>query len=83
MTSDQVPVAGPTGTAPRRSDAVVAAGLAVVLGALAGVCALLGGQFLLGVLRLAAGLLAGLAVGALAVAVLGERPRSRSSSRSP
>lgn len=77
MTSDQVPVAGPTGTAPRRSDAVVAAGLAVVLGALAGVCALLGGQFLLGVLRLAAGLLAGLAVGALAVAVLGERTDRR------
>ena len=39
-------------------DAATALGLAVVLLALAGICALLGGHFLLGVLRLAAGVLA-------------------------
>ena len=48
-------------------------GAAVTLLAVAGICALLGGHLLLGVLRLAAGLLAGAGLGAALLAVLGPR----------
>ena len=49
----------------------------MVLLALAGISALLGGHFLLGVLRLAAGLLAGAGAGAFLLALLGGRLRRR------
>lgn len=67
--------AGADGLAAGRSgaDATMLLGLAVVLGALAGICALLGGHFVLGALRLAAGILAGAAVGAGVLALLGLR----------
>ena len=52
-------------------DSSTALGLAVVLLALAGICALLGAHFLLGALRLAAGILAGLGFGAALLALLG------------
>jgi len=52
-----------------RPDPVAWTGAAVVLGALAGVCALLGDHLLLGVLRIAAGVLVGLAAGAGLVAL--------------
>lgn len=58
-------------------DTATALGLAVVLLALAGICALLGGHFLLGALRLAAGLLAGAGLGVLLIALLGGRLRRR------
>ena len=58
-------------------DAATALGLAVVLLALAGISALLGGHFLLGALRLAAGLLAGAGAGAFLLALLGGRLRRR------
>ena len=58
-------------------DAATALGLAVVLLALAGISALLGGHFLLGALRLAAGLLAGAGLGTLLLALLGGRLRRR------
>jgi hypothetical protein len=65
---------GSTAPAP---DAATALGLAVVLLALAGICALLGAHFLLGALRLAAGLLAGAGLGVLLLALLGGRLRRR------
>ena len=58
-------------------DAATALGLAVVLLALAGISALLGGHFLLGALRLAAGVLAGAGLGVLLIALLGGRLRRR------
>ncbi|MEJ6543420.1 hypothetical protein PQI65_09475 [Brachybacterium paraconglomeratum] len=58
-------------------DAATALGLAVVLLALAGICALLGDHFLLGALRLAAGVLAGTGLGVLLLALLGRRLRRR------
>lgn len=60
-------------------DRATLLGLAVVLLALAGVCALLGGHLLLGALRLAAGVLAGLGLGAALLALLPGRlaPRPR------
>ena len=58
-------------------DAATALGLAVVLLALAGISALLGGHFRLGALRLAAGLLAGAGLGTLLLALLGGRLRRR------
>lgn len=58
-------------------DAATALGLAVVLLALAGICALLGDHFLLGVLRLAAGVLVGAGLGVLLIALLGGRLRRR------
>ncbi|APX32959.1 hypothetical protein BH708_09810 [Brachybacterium sp. P6-10-X1] len=54
-------------------DTTIAIGLAVVLLALAGTAALLGGQFLLGALRLAAGILAGAGAGLLLLVLLGAR----------
>lgn len=56
-------------------DTTTAIGLAVVLLALAGIAALVGGQFLIGALRLAAGFLAGAGAGLLLLAVLGARGR--------
>lgn len=60
-------------------DRATLIGLAVVLLAAAGICALLGSHFLLGALRLAAGILAGLGLGAVLLALLparlAERPR--------
>jgi hypothetical protein len=60
-------------------DRTTALGAAVALLALAGICALLGAHFLLGVLRLAAGILAGAGLGAalLALPVARLRPRPR------
>lgn len=58
-------------------DTATALGLAVVLLALAGISALLGAHFLLGALRLAAGLLAGAGAGVLLIALLGGRLRRR------
>ena len=58
-------------------DAATALGLAVVSLALAGICALLGDHFLLGALRLAAGVLAGTGLGVLLLALLGRRLRRR------
>ena len=70
-------------TAPERAggiDRTTALGAAVALLALAGVCALLGGHFVLGALRLAAGILVGAGLGAALAAVLparlATRPRS-------
>ncbi|MDN5822210.1 MAG: hypothetical protein L0H39_12070, partial [Brachybacterium sp.] len=63
-------------TAPVRglgTDRVTTLGAAVVLLALAGICALLGSHFVLGALRLAAGLLTGLGLGAALLAVLAGR----------
>lgn len=57
-------------------DPVTVTGLAVVLLALAGISAMVGGHFLLGGLRLAAGVLAGAGAGAGLVALLGTRRRS-------
>ncbi|MFC7375289.1 MULTISPECIES: PQQ-binding-like beta-propeller repeat protein [unclassified Brachybacterium] len=51
------------------TDAATALGVAVVLLALAGICALLGAHVLVGALRLAAGVLAGAAVAAAVFAV--------------
>src|SRR5699024_3786452 len=70
-------------TAPERAggiDRTTALGAAVALLALAGVCALLGGHFVLGALRLAAGILAVAGLGAALAAVLPARlaPRPRS-----
>lgn len=59
------------------TDAATALGLAVVSLALAGICALLGDHFLLGALRLAAGVLAGTGLGVLLLALLGRRLRRR------
>lgn len=61
------------------SDRTTALGAAVVLLALAGICALLSGHFTLGALRLAAGLLTGLGLAAALLALLGGRlaPRPR------
>ncbi|MCT1909449.1 outer membrane protein assembly factor BamB family protein [Brachybacterium paraconglomeratum] len=58
-------------------DTATALGLAVVLLALAGICALLGDHFLLGALRLGAGVLAGAGLGVLLIALLGGRLRRR------
>ena len=58
-------------------DRATMLGLAVVLLALAGICALLGEHFLLGALRLASGVLAGAGAGVLLLALLGDRPRRR------
>ena len=70
-------------TAPEHAggiDRTTALGAAVALLALAGVCALLGGHFVLGALRLAAGILVGAGLGAALAAVLparlATRPRS-------
>ncbi|ASK65418.1 hypothetical protein CFK39_05750 [Brachybacterium avium] len=54
-------------------DRTTAFGAAVVLLALAGICVLLGSHFVLGALRLAAGILAGLGVGVTLFAVLSGR----------
>ena len=59
------------------SDPATMLGLAVALLAAAGICALLGQHFLLGALRLAAGILAGLGAGAALLALLGSRLRPR------
>src|SRR5699024_1326861 len=67
-------------TAPEHAggiDRTTALGAAVALLALAGVCALLGGHFVLGVLRLAAGVLAGAGLGAALSAVLPARLAAR------
>jgi PQQ-like domain len=61
----------------RGRDATTLLGAAVVLLAAAGICALLGGQLLLGALRLAAGILTGLGLGALVLALLRRRPGRR------
>ncbi|WP_245810361.1 hypothetical protein [Brachybacterium massiliense] len=66
---------GDPGTGERGADATLALGAAVTLLALAGICALLGGHFRLGALRLAAGILAGAGVGAGLLAALGTRGR--------
>lgn len=58
-------------------DAATALGAAVVLLALAGICALLGAHFVLGALRLAAGILAGAGLGAALLSLPGSRPRPR------
>ena len=58
-------------------DTTTALGVAVVLLAVAGICALLGEHFLLGALRLAAGILAGLGAGAALLALVGTHLRSR------
>lgn len=58
-------------------DPATMLGLAVVLLAMAGISALLGQHFLLGALRLAAGVLAGLGAGAALLALLGTRLRPR------
>ncbi|WP_010549495.1 PQQ-binding-like beta-propeller repeat protein [Brachybacterium paraconglomeratum] len=71
MSEDQAPAGE------HAPDAATALGLAVVLLALAGISALLGGHFLLGVLRLAAGVLAGAGLGVLLIALLGGRLRRR------
>ncbi|MBM7501952.1 hypothetical protein JOD52_002792 [Brachybacterium muris] len=57
-------------------DTTTAIGLAVTLLALAGLCALLGQHFLVGWLRLAAGLLAAFGVGALVLVALGRSRRA-------
>lgn len=62
-------------------DTTTAIGGAVVLLAMAGICALLGEHFLLGGLRLAAGVLAGLGVGAVLLALRGARLRRRPRAR--
>lgn len=59
-------------------DTATMLGAAVVLLALSGICALLGAHFLLGALRLSAGVLAGAGLGALLLALLGGRLRRRS-----
>lgn len=72
---------GTAGAAPGERpeiDTATALGAAVLLLAVAGICALLGEHFLLGVLRLAAGVLAGLGVGAALLALVGNRLRRRS-----
>ena len=56
-----------------RLDPVAATGVAVVLLALAGISAMVGGHFLLGGLRIAAGVLVGAGAGAGLVALLGTR----------
>lgn len=66
---------GDPDTGERGADATLALGAAVTLLALAGICALLGGHFRLGALRLAAGILAGAGVGAGLLAALGTRGR--------
>ncbi|GAA4522129.1 PQQ-binding-like beta-propeller repeat protein [Brachybacterium paraconglomeratum] len=58
-------------------DLTTALGFAVVMLAAAGICTLLGGHFLVGALRLAAGILAGLGIGAVVLALIGARLRSR------
>ena len=58
-------------------DRTVVLGAAVAIFALAGVCALLAEHFLLGGLRLAAGILAGAGLGALLLALPGARPGLR------
>lgn len=72
------PSAGePAVDAPAPSDRTTVLGAAVLLLALAGLCALLGEHLLLGALRLAAGALAGLGLGTalLALPVVRRRPR--------
>ncbi|GAA1491128.1 PQQ-binding-like beta-propeller repeat protein [Brachybacterium sacelli] len=59
------------------SGATTAIGLAVVLLCLAGIAALVGEQFLIGALRLAAGILTGAGVGLLLLALLGARGSRR------
>ncbi|MGO1286769.1 MAG: outer membrane protein assembly factor BamB family protein [Brachybacterium sp.] len=58
-------------------DTTTALGAAVAMLALAGICALLAEHFLLGALRLAAGLLAGAGLGTTLLALLGSRLRPR------
>ena len=58
-------------------DRTVVLGAAVAMLALAGICALLAEHFLLGALRLAAGILAGAGLGALLLALPGARPGLR------
>lgn len=58
-------------------DRATLIGLAVVLLAVAGICALLGSHLLLGALRIAAGILAGLGLAAALLALLPARPAPR------
>lgn len=81
---DQHRVAGEPGAPPADSgeedagiDATTALGVAVVLLAVAGICALLGEHFLLGALRLAAGVLVGLGAGAAVLALVCTRLGTR------
>lgn len=67
---------GSAGTADPRPDTTTAIGVAVTLLALAGLCAVLGQHFLVGWLRLAAGLLAGVGAGALVIVALGRFRRA-------
>ncbi|WP_304502259.1 hypothetical protein [Brachybacterium sp. FME24] len=71
--SAAVPAPAPEST----GDATAALGLAVVLLALAGISALLGEHFLLGALRLTAGILTGAGAGVLALTLLRPRLASR------
>lgn len=77
--SSDVPSDAPheqSGTADPRPDVTTAIGVAVTLLALAGLCAVLGQHFLVGWLRLAAGVLAGAGAGALVLVALGRLHRA-------
>lgn len=63
-------------TGPERLDATTLIGVAVVALAVAGLCALLSSHFLIGALRLASGVLAGLGAGVTLLALLGSRGSS-------
>lgn len=69
------PETSPAAPGAEGPDTTTAIGLAVVLLALAGIAALVGGQFLIGALRLAAGILAGAGAGPVLLVLLGARGR--------